>query len=50
MEKKKTQIRPLQLSRETLRHLDNNTLDKVAGGLVTLGPSYCPSVCLACQN
>lgn len=46
MEKKKVQIRPLQLSRETLRQLDSKALTEVAGASF----SWCPTFCQACHN
>jgi hypothetical protein len=34
--KKKTRVQPLQLSRETLRQLDNDKLVHINGGITTI--------------
>ena len=40
--KKKTQLRPLQLSRETIRHLDTAKLAGIKGGLETIETTVIP--------
>jgi hypothetical protein len=40
--KKNTQLRPLQLSRETIRHLDTDKLAGIKGGLETSSSTVIP--------
>ena len=46
--KKKIQVKPLHLTRETIKQLESNNLTAVNGG-ATL-PSFCPTFCVACLN
>jgi len=46
--KKKTRIQPLQLSRETLRQLDNDKLAHVDGGITTITTIF--SVVVSCPQ